>query len=207
MIRRVTTMPTADTRTPLGDVRRRLPKKEQSPADVRRGRIWSGSKEERREGGLILLDHVGVFLYQFDACICVEKVNSVCQHSHYISTSRTISGPCRSSRAISRASALPPKSPLNSANAASSIALFLSAKTLAGRLLFVSTFRSSSVSSVIAATQSSIDSLSSTISSSFMGLLNPCNIPQYGAVLADGFLNTFVLMILSFYGFRVQRYE
>ena len=45
---------------------------------------------------------------------------------------------------------------------------------------------------------SSIDSLNSTTSSSFNGILNPRSIPQYGAAFADGFLNTFVFIILTF---------
>ena len=65
----------------------------------------------------------GHFLYQGDTDTCVQQISSVSLHSHHVSTSRTISAPCRSSWAISIASLLPPKSPLNLASAASNLSL------------------------------------------------------------------------------------
>lgn len=99
------------------------------------------------------------------------------QHNHQVSTSRTISAPCRSSRAISIASLLPPKSPLNLASAASNLSLALFFKSTSGRF---------------------IELLSKEISSNFTLSLKSFNSAQYGALVADGFLNIVPVIILTY---------
>ena len=69
------------------------------------------------------LNHIWAFLKQCDADACVEKIDVVCTHNYQVSTSLTISAPCRSSFATVIASAEPPKSPLNFFNASSRRAL------------------------------------------------------------------------------------
>jgi hypothetical protein len=74
------------------------------------------------------LDHTWTFLKQCNANACVEEIDVVCTHNHQVSTSLTISAPCRSSSATVIASAEPPKSPLNFFNASSRRALSSSAE-------------------------------------------------------------------------------
>lgn len=127
------------------------------------------------------------FLDQGDADISVEQVFSVCQHTHHVSTSRTISGPCRSSRAISVASLLPPKSPLNLFRAASNLSLAIFFTSVSVRV---------------------IELLRSVMSSNFTSLLSPRNIPQYGAVAGEGFLNVvpFIFLTCLVYGGKITHF-
>ena len=73
---------------------------------------------------------IAYFLKQCNTNTCVEEIDVVYAHNHQVSTSLTISAPCRSSFAIVIASAEPPKLPLNFASASSKRALSSSLETV-----------------------------------------------------------------------------
>ncbi len=71
-----------------------------------------------------MFDYAWQPLYQGYACACVKQISSVCQwpHTYQVSTSFTISGPCRNSLAISIGLFSPPQSLWKRASAASNMA-------------------------------------------------------------------------------------
>ena len=69
---------------------------------------------------LKMFDNLRVLFQVCYACIGVEKMCTVCQHTYQVSICRTISGPCLKSFAISDGVPFPPQSPLNFASIASS---------------------------------------------------------------------------------------
>lgn len=77
-----------------------------------------------------MLNHIWAFLQQCNTNASVKKIDVVCAHTHQVSTSLTISAPCRSPFATVIASAGPPKSPLNFANASSKRALSSTPETV-----------------------------------------------------------------------------
>ncbi len=73
-------------------------------------------------------DDVLIFLQQCYARISIKQINSMCKHNHQVSTLRTVSAPCRNSRAISIGVPFPPQSPLILDRKASSMELSSSSR-------------------------------------------------------------------------------
>ena len=71
-----------------------------------------------------MLYYTWLFLNKSNTCACIEQICSMCQHRHtyQVSTSVTISAPCRNSFAISIGLLSPPQSLWNRARAASNLA-------------------------------------------------------------------------------------